>query len=296
MPTRASSSTARLAASLRLPSGWWMRMPSTIWWPIVWTGFREVRGSWKIMAIPDPRILRSSWGGRPSSSRPLNLTDPVTSALAGRRPRVASMVTVLPEPDSPTIPRTFAGSRLRSTPRTADTRPSMVGNVTWRSEISSTAAMSRDSRRRAVIPPTCQNRVRGRVSWCAGHRPLSGTSARGNRKMRRKALALVMLFGLLAAACGGGSDSDGAGGGAQTSGQPDLNAEIRVAANEDQWTEGGTGAKSYHFMYVYNVQVYEPLIYLGSDYTLKPGLAERWELQPDGKTWRFFLRQNVRFH
>ena len=113
--------------------------------------------------------------------------------------------------------------------------------------------------------------------------------------MRRKALAIVMLLGLLAAACGGGSDSTDSGGG-QASGQPDLNAEIRVAANEDQWTEGGTGAKSYHFMYVYNVQVYEPLIYLGSDYTLKPGLAERWELQPDGVTWRFFLRQGVTFH
>ncbi|MGH9264260.1 MAG: ABC transporter substrate-binding protein [Acidimicrobiales bacterium] len=113
--------------------------------------------------------------------------------------------------------------------------------------------------------------------------------------MRRKALALVILLGLLAAACGGGSDTDeGAGG--QTTGQPDLNAEVRVAANEDQWTEGGTGAKSYHFMYVYNVQVYEPLIYLGSDYTLKPGLAERWELQPDGRTWRFFLRRGVTFH
>ncbi|HEX2048235.1 MAG TPA: ABC transporter substrate-binding protein [Acidimicrobiales bacterium] len=105
-----------------------------------------------------------------------------------------------------------------------------------------------------------------------------------------------MLFGLLAAACGGGSDSDTAGGGARTGAQPDLNAEVRVAANEDQWTEGGTGAKSYHFMYVYNVQVYEPLIYLASDYTLKPGLATRWELQPDGRTWRFFLRQGVTFH
>ena len=113
--------------------------------------------------------------------------------------------------------------------------------------------------------------------------------------MRRKALAIVMLLGLVAAACGGGSDSnDNAG--PKTSGQPDLNAEVRIAANEDQWTEGGTGAKSYQFMYVYNVQVYEPLIYLGSDYTLKPGLAERWELQPDGMTWRFFLRKGVNFH
>jgi len=104
----------------------------------------------------------------------------------------------------------------------------------------------------------------------------------------------MLLLGLLAAACGGSDSADNAGG--QTSGQPDLNAEVRVAANEDQWTEGGTGAKSYHFMYVYNVQVYEPLIYLASDYTLKPGLAERWELQPDGKTWRFFLRKGVKFH
>ena len=93
--------------------------------------------------------------------------------------------------------------------------------------------------------------------------------------MRRKALAVVMMLGLLAAACGGGSDTEDTAG-SQPTGQPDLNAEVRVAANEDQWTEGGTGAKSYHFMYVYNVQVYEPLIYLASDYTLKPGLAERW--------------------
>src|SRR5687768_1162355 len=107
------------------------------------------------------------------------------------------------------------------------------------------------------------------------------------KQMRRKALVAVMLFGLLAAACGGSDSNDS--GGAQPSGQPDLNATVRVAANEDQWTEGGTGAKSYHFMYVYNVQVYEPLIYLGSDYTLKPGLATKWDLQPDGKTWRFTL-------
>ena len=113
--------------------------------------------------------------------------------------------------------------------------------------------------------------------------------------MRRKALALVMLLGLLAAACGGGSDSDDAGG-AQTGGQPDPNAEIRIAANEDQWPVNGTGAKATHFMYVHNANVYEPLVYLNSDYTLKPGLAERWELQPDGKTWRFFLRRNVKFH
>ena len=71
--------------------------------------------------------------------------------------------------------------------------------------------------------------------------------------MRRKALAFVMLFGLLAAACGGGSDS-GDTAGSQTAAQPDTNATVRVAANRrDRFTarlpmlrrphpEGGVGA------------------------------------------------------
>jgi len=112
--------------------------------------------------------------------------------------------------------------------------------------------------------------------------------------MRRKAAIVALLLGLVATACGTSANKNTPG--VQSVGQPDLNAEIRIAANEDQWPVNGTGAKATHFMYVYNVNVYEPLVYLASDYTLKPGLAERWELQPDGKTWRFFLRHNVKFH
>ena len=116
--------------------------------------------------------------------------------------------------------------------------------------------------------------------------------------MRRKFVILGLLMGLLAAACGG-SDSNGTAGGqtgGQTTGQPDLEAEVRIAANEDTWPGGGTGAKSYHYMYVLNATIYEPLIYLESNYTLRPGLAERWEILPDGKTTRFHLRRGVKFH
>ncbi len=109
---------------------------------MVCTGFSDVRASWKIMAIPEPRTLRNSEGASPSSSLPLKRTEPVTREVPGSRPRVASMVTVLPEPDSPTTPSTWPGSTDRLTPRTAETSPSAVGNVTSRSAISRIGGMA----------------------------------------------------------------------------------------------------------------------------------------------------------
>ncbi len=112
--------------------------------------------------------------------------------------------------------------------------------------------------------------------------------------MRRKAILLALVLGMVTAACGGGSDTSESGGAQQAQGDP--NAEVRMAAGEDTWGLDGAGDKSSHFAYPLNMNVYEPLIYLASDYTLKPGLAERWELQPDGATWRFFLRRGVLWH
>ena len=100
--------------------------------------------------------------------------------------------------------------------------------------------------------------------------------------------ALGVLIAILAAACGGNQNSGG-------SAPPNLNATIRIAAAEDTWPVQGQGGKSTTFAYPLNVNVFEPLIYLASDYTLKPGLAESWELvQPT--TWRFHLRHGVTFH
>jgi ABC-type transport system substrate-binding protein len=119
----------------------------------------------------------------------------------------------------------------------------------------------------------------------------------GDLTVRRKFFVVLLVLGFVATACGG-EDDDSGGTSQQTTpeAQTDLNATIRVGANEDQWTVNGTGAKATHFMYVTNQNVYEPLIYLGSDYTLKPALATSWALQPDGKTWRFNLRRGVTFH
>lgn len=113
--------------------------------------------------------------------------------------------------------------------------------------------------------------------------------------MRRKFFALAIVLGMLTAACGG-SDGGGSSQPTPAATEPDLNATIRVGANEDLWPNEGLGIRSSHFAYVTNQNVFEPLVYLGSDYQVKPGLATEWSLQPDGKTWRFKLRQGVKFH
>ncbi len=101
---------------------------------------------------------------------------------------------------------------------------------------------------------------------------------------------LVMLIAplvLVVAACAPSA--------APAGGRVDESAEIRIAASEDQWPAQGEGFKSTTFSYPLNVNVFEPLVSLGSDYSLKPGIAERWELiEPN--TWRFHIRRNVQFH
>ena len=42
--------------------------------------------------------------------------------------------------------------------------------------------------------------------------------------------------------------------------------------------------------------VYDTLVYQDLDGSFVPGLAERWEVSEDGRTYTFYLRHNVRFH
>ena len=49
----------------------WTSSASTIWLPTVSTGFNDVIGSWKIIAMSPPRISRSSFGDIFSRSSPL---------------------------------------------------------------------------------------------------------------------------------------------------------------------------------------------------------------------------------
>jgi peptide/nickel transport system substrate-binding protein len=44
-----------------------------------------------------------------------------------------------------------------------------------------------------------------------------------------------------------------------------------------------------------SLQVWEPLLTYDDEFRLQPKLAESWELSPDGLTWTFHLRQDVKF-
>ena len=89
-------------------------VPSAICQPTVKTGLSAVDGSWKTMATSRPRISRSCASLTlmtllPSDQRPR----PGLMAVSGSRPRIVLAVTVLPEPDSPTMARTSPASHLR---------------------------------------------------------------------------------------------------------------------------------------------------------------------------------------
>jgi peptide/nickel transport system substrate-binding protein len=99
----------------------------------------------------------------------------------------------------------------------------------------------------------------------------------------------LVLFGLLLVSLAAAGSNAGPAAGTS------AGEEVRIAAAEDTWPGEGVGARSTRFAYPLNVNVYETLIVLGSDYTLRPGLAERWELVPPN-TWRFHLRRGVTFH
>src|SRR5262245_25718941 len=94
-------------------------------------------GSWKIIATSLPRTRRSSFFLSRSRSIPLNIAVPLTIRPGGSgiRPRSASVETLLPEPDSPTIPTVSPGKMSYETPSTAWTIPSSGLNSTTRSVI-----------------------------------------------------------------------------------------------------------------------------------------------------------------
>lgn len=122
-----------------------------------------------------------------------------------------------------------------------------------------------------------------------------------------RTLATVLALVLLVAACtsepveeqsaeaGQAGDDEDDEEDQDSAGDASEPGTVRIAAGEDRWADDEGGAASTLFAYPPNVNIYEPLIRMGSDYSLQPALAEDWELI-DGETFRFHLREDVTWH
>src|SRR5487761_25048 len=140
MRTSDSTSSARAPASAAEALRRWMRYASRSGLPTVRVGFSDVIGSWKTMPIALPRRRRSSPAGMVVSSRPSNSIDPpAILPPCGSRPRIDIAVMVLPDPDSPTIPRVSPRATEKLTPSTGTTVPAGAAISTRRSRTVSTA-------------------------------------------------------------------------------------------------------------------------------------------------------------
>ena len=136
MRTISSMRSASAWAAARLMP-WCRRIDSAICSPTVKTGLSEVIGSWKIMAISAPRMLRmvalsacarsSDWPlRRRNCMLPLAILPPPCSI----RRMMASEDTDLPEPDSPTMARVSPWLTWKDRSRTASTVRSEVAKRT----------------------------------------------------------------------------------------------------------------------------------------------------------------------
>src|SRR5471032_431317 len=102
-------------------------------------GLSEVAGFWKIIAIRRPRISASRLSDCARRSSPSNITRPATIRAGGGASRSnVRLETVLPLPDSPTMPSVWPDATWKSTPSTARTTPSRV----WKWTLSPSTASS----------------------------------------------------------------------------------------------------------------------------------------------------------
>src|SRR3954451_2700724 len=137
MPTSSSSVVARSRAAV-LDTGSCARICSAMCQPTLYTGVREVIGSWKIIAMSLPRRDRRSLSRIATRSWPRKRASPSTTQFGSRMSfRMLIIETLLPDPDSPTIARSSPACRVNDSPSTACTVPWRERNETRRPSTSS---------------------------------------------------------------------------------------------------------------------------------------------------------------
>jgi len=135
----------------------------------------------------------------------------------------------------------------------------------------------------------------------------AGRLSRRELLQRAGAAGAVLGLGGLLAACGGGDDEPaGAPAGGATA---ETGAATTAAATP---TTGGTAQMAMSVLALYSTldparsgsifdltatgMLYESLLKTDDQFVVGPGLAEEWEISPDGMTWTLRLREGVEFH
>lgn len=113
----------------------------------------------------------------------------------------------------------------------------------------------------------------------------------GVRRFRSPLLGVLLLVAV--AAC---TTTDERSARAPEGASEQVKAELVVAAGKDTGRiSPDTTFRANIGFGVVNASIFESLLALGSDFTVQPALATRWELRPPD-TWRFDLRRGVTFH
>jgi len=108
-------------------------------------------------------------------------------------------------------------------------------------------------------------------------------------------LPVLLVLSMVVAACGGDGDSEQSTN-TTAAARANPNAELKVGFTEDQYITQATSTNDVNVgVYPLNMNISETLILFGTNYELKPLLAERWEFRPPN-TWRFTIRRGVTFH
>lgn len=113
-----------------------------------------------------------------------------------------------------------------------------------------------------------------------------------NVTIRRRGATLVAavgLVGLVASACSGG------GGNAKDSGSGGTGGALTVgwSAPPDSINPATTGSRSVGPL---DAAMFDTLVYVTPDLKPTPGLATKWSVSADGKSYTFDLRKGVKFH
>ena len=107
-------------------------------------------------------------------------------------------------------------------------------------------------------------------------------------------MALTLAAVMLLTSCGGGGGGGGGSSSANT-GEPRTDLVIGII-NEPTALIPSTAPYDAQSNGRIVDNVYEGLMYVDDDGKIQPNIAESWEISPDGLTYTFHLRNDVKFH